>query len=234
MLNVVIPSFISVEDLSLSELRRIVRIEMERSPKTQNASTEIDASIPFCSMTQPMAAPLLPVASKKIDGKLSQVDIHSNQTMIESSYASSGLDFDMADDIIPLDATAESTLQLDHQSKGHKKNEDSEDHDEESAWLKKVATLVNAKAKKKNNKILVNGSEIFQSNDSEASGNEDTTWKAVPLVQVRKEQRHGCKVVNIKDKNHVVGQVIAISIYLTMMRIHLILILTSWTLVNSY
>lgn len=129
------------------------------------------------------------------------------------------LDFDMADDIVPLDETAESTLRLDrHSSAGSKSGSE----DEEPAWLKKVATLVNSKAPKEKSKkekktptITCSNIGTRDSDGTEKQIGEDQAIislpsqisKPVPLIKVQKDFRHGCKVVNIKDRRRVVGQV---------------------------
>lgn len=202
------------EDLSLSDLRKLVRLDEQRNTVTMQGHHKTNVDLPLHDRPAEKISPPLPAVETKktTDKKRFEDKYHDNKELSDSSYDSGGLDFDMADDIIPLDETAESTLYLDRQSKGNRKNDQS-DNEEEPEWLKKVATLVNAKAKKKANKTLLHGGEILGSKDSEASGNDETNinWpanmKAVPLLQIQKDQRHGCKVVNMKDKKRVVGQV---------------------------
>jgi len=140
----------------------------------------------------------------------------------DDSDDSEELNFDMADDIVPLDETAESTLRLDRQAiAGSKKPDSTDSEEEEPAWLKKVATLVNSKApkanQKKSKKTVVGGiADTLGLKESEGvpSGGDNINSilpseisRPVPLLHVQKQFRHGCKVVNMKDKKRVVGQV---------------------------
>lgn len=197
----------------MGELRQLLRLEEQRSGRNidkMNLYPETKSSqelLPFSEDSE-----------TKKDVK-NQIDV-SNDESSESSSISDVLGFHMADEIIPPDETAESTLRHDRQSKKtHELADDGEE--EEPAWLKKVATLVNAKAPKRDKLKKIHGSGlngVVPSKDNDVvydvrgHGNlhppsPSAILKPVPLLRIHKSRRHGCKVVNIKDKSRVVGQV---------------------------
>ena len=199
----------------MSDLKKLVRLEEERKnglfeQNGKKAAGQFSKNTPV-EPSSPRPTELKKSTSAK------QIEVTKNHSSEDSGTSSSEdeLDFDMADDIIPLDETAESTLHHVRQNESNRKQDKSKD-DQEPEWLKKVATLVNATGKKKFSKTSSYGSE-FEVKDAHASQNnsrndEQTAnvlakSRAIPLLKVQKDQRHKCKVINIKDKNRVVGQV---------------------------
>ena len=192
------------EDLTLDELKALVKVDEanKASPPELAANT---SSVP----EQHISAGTIILERNEKD----EID--------KDSSDSEEFDFDMAGDIIPVDDTAESMYHLERRvSANGKKAEQNDSDDEQSAWLTKVATLVNSKAAKtsKTTKSGLVGNERMGSKDIGGEGNIDecdgskpiVPWvigRAVPLCRVEKQYRHGAKVINIKDKKKIVGQV---------------------------
>ena len=188
------------EDLTLRELKHLSKLDEETS----------------------FAQPLPALPDEQVSGGKLLLEENEAADSDSVSNSSEELDFDMADDIIPLDDTAESTYHLEREASVNisKKAEQDNSDDEQSAWLTKVATLVNSKAAKATKMIkpILLGSETMGLKDNEEVSLSDgcdgsklimpfEIEKAVPLFRIHKEHRHGSKVVNIKDKKKIVGQV---------------------------
>lgn len=121
-----------------------------------------------------------------------------------------GLDFTKANELLPFDEAAESTLHVDKQPNNGKKSDTDSNEDNDTSWLTEVASLLNTKGpktKQKNSSKEIEFSHQSKSRDEEADILPSDITRPVPLIRVRKGSRHGCKVVSIKDKTRTVAQV---------------------------
>lgn len=172
------------EDITVNELQRLVRLEKTRKDvifkKKETCKSE---------------------SVKNNAGK------QNNETEIQDSDE---IDFEMADDIIPVDDTMESMLHFENQvNKDVDKLTYEDSKDEDSSWLTKVATLVNSKvtkSKQKSNSVTAINS-VATSNTESDFGRHTEIDKPVPLSHIPKEKRRGCNVVCISDEKRIVGNV---------------------------
>jgi len=183
------------EDMTVYDLRKLVQLE-ERRKVCEAISSEVSM-------------------------KENHADTGTGGNKYQSHYTQGGssvgeeLDFDMADDIIPIDDTVESTLHFDNEViKDEKKSTRDPDEQDDSWWLTKVASLVNSKvvsSKQKSKAAMRFFKNDCMTAEQKAYGSFTSTEfnKLVPLISVPKDMRCGCKVVCIKDEERTVGKVSA-------------------------
>jgi hypothetical protein len=198
------------EDITVNELLRLVRLENNRKDFGRS-SNKTEEEIHGDAIVV------------KHDDDASHTKQHNDKT--DDTYDSDEIDFEMADDIIPMDDTVKSVLHFDKQvNKDEEKklaNEQQDCKDEESLWLTKVATLVNskvAKSKQQGKSVLCssfNATATTTSNGAViATRSIESEYPCrveidapVPLNRIPKKKRLGCKVVCIMDENKIVGKV---------------------------
>lgn len=204
------------EDITVNELLRLVRLENNRrdSGRSSNKTEE-----------EIHGDEIVVKHDDDDDDDATHTKQHNDKT---DTCDSDEIDFEMADDIIPMDDTVKSMLHFDKQlNKDEEKklaNEQQDCKDEESLWLTKVATLVNskvAKSKQQGKSVLCSSSNATATTTTTAKDAVIATRSVeseclcrieidapVPLNRIPKKKRLGCKVVCIMDENKIVGKVL--------------------------